>query len=330
MDTTSNEAIQVVPEALFTGIDASINYTIYTRKTKPGKPTANPTFECAKSSKKMVFKIVGKSGLSFGITKLKILSELAKTKPHAATLLRNSDAGKGDLGSLIWYAYIAGTQTYPKTRKNLMKITSNIEWSQWIDVCHVSQDKICGLNLMMSNPANELKRKCQEEALLIAANKINRRHNCHVQNRAKRNLDLGLTPDELALDDDEHSTNNNHSTDQSLTSDSSITNFLKQIIGSIAQPLSNAAKTISESVPEAPMLAYLAFCKIADLNGSIERRLTDAGLDQFTDFNQEFLPREELAKLDLRPGVITWLYMNVKSFQNKLTENQMQQQQHIL
>jgi hypothetical protein len=47
----------------------------------------------------------------------------------------------------------------------------------------------------------------KEEALVIAANKINRRHNRHVQNQAKKNLDLGLTPDELALDNDEETTN---------------------------------------------------------------------------------------------------------------------------
>jgi hypothetical protein len=146
---------------LITGIDASIDYTIYTRKTKPGKPTANPTFECTKSSKKMVFKIIGESGLSFGITKLKILHELTKTEPHAATLLRNADAGKGDLGSLTWFAYISGTQTYPKTEKNLVKITNDLEWLKWVEVCHVSRDKTCGLILMMPNPASELKRKRQ-------------------------------------------------------------------------------------------------------------------------------------------------------------------------
>jgi hypothetical protein len=113
---------------------------------------------------------------------------------------------------------------------------------------------------------------------------------------------------------------------QGFTNDSSITDFLNQIIGSIAQPSSSTAETISESAPEAPMSAYLAFCKIADPDGSIERRLSDAGLDQFTDFIQEFLPREELVKLDLRPGVITRLYMNVKAFKKKLTKNQIQAQ----
>ncbi|EGF98440.1 uncharacterized protein MELLADRAFT_79696 [Melampsora larici-populina 98AG31] len=106
--------------------------------------------------------------------------------------------------------------------------------------------------------------------------------------------------------------------------DSAITDMLKHIMGSIVQPPIDAAEGSTSTSLSAPIADYLIFCGIKDEDRSIEACLTEAGLDQYTLFNREFLPRKDLLKLNLVPGVVTRLYMNVKAFAKHLNESNIQ------
>ncbi|EGG09616.1 uncharacterized protein MELLADRAFT_95840 [Melampsora larici-populina 98AG31] len=91
-------------------------------------------------------------------------------------------------------------------------------------------------------------------------------------------------------------------------------NLMAQLVTSIQQPHTGVAEATSGAVLKAPLARYLNFCEIVDLDGSVEARLTEAGFDQYDLFDQTYLPRDDLVKLNLRPGDITRLYKNVNRF----------------
>ncbi|KAH9815897.1 hypothetical protein DFH28DRAFT_1107345 [Melampsora americana] len=100
--------------------------------------------------------------------------------------------------------------------------------------------------------------------------------------------------------------------------------MIKQVFGPLAPPPSDALDSSSEQTLKAPMSAFLSYCEIPDIDGSIKGRLDEAGIDQYILFDEKFLPRQILVDLNLRPGLITRLYMNVKGFAKKLNKEQVQ------
>ncbi|KAH9820273.1 hypothetical protein DFH28DRAFT_1218710 [Melampsora americana] len=113
----------------------------------------------------------------------------------------------------------------------------------------------------------------------------------------------------------------------SSSSDSTLRNMaimIKQVFGPLVPPPSDALDSSSEQTLKAPMSAYLSYCEIPDIDGLIKGHLDEAGIDQYILFDEKFLPRQVLVDLNLRPGVITRLYMNVKGFSKKLNKEQVQ------
>ncbi|KAH9814038.1 hypothetical protein DFH28DRAFT_1095907 [Melampsora americana] len=212
---SSSSDVVILPVAtrpsLVTGINLSIDYTIWIRKTKAGKQSSEPTWEATKPAKKLNVLLTGMSTTSFESAKVQIFSEIKQAKMEAFTLLRAADNGEGDLGSLNWHAYISRSRVYPKTGDRIVFITNDTEWTEWLQVCEVSKDTSCGLHLTIENPGLAHKIKRQNEALVIEAAKVDRRRNRHAAKRAKKakkskksNLrnNEGLTQQELVLDDD--------------------------------------------------------------------------------------------------------------------------------
>ncbi|KAH9807721.1 hypothetical protein DFH28DRAFT_1100471 [Melampsora americana] len=111
----------------------------------------------------------------------------------------------------------------------------------------------------------------------------------------------------------------------SSSSDSTLRDMaimIKQVFGPLVPPPSDALDSSSEQTLKAPMSAYLSYCEIPDIDGLIKGCLDEAGIDQYILFDEKFLPRQVLVDLNLRPGVITRLYMNVKGFAKKLNKEQ--------
>ncbi|KAH9816723.1 hypothetical protein DFH28DRAFT_1081589 [Melampsora americana] len=187
MSVTSDAVNQAATAMLInTGIDVKINYTMWIQKGQVKKSLAE-SYELRKPSKEFDFKIIGKEGLSFRNTKQKILVKIATAEKNAATLLRAANAGKGPV-DLQWHAYITMNRV-------------NHKWVEFLHACDTSQDKICGLKLIMPNPELVNKRKRQEETLVIKAAKINRKHNCQAARKSKKTpVDQGLTAQVLVLE----------------------------------------------------------------------------------------------------------------------------------
>ncbi|KAH9815089.1 hypothetical protein DFH28DRAFT_1165266 [Melampsora americana] len=234
---------------LNTGINLSIDYTIWIWKTKSGKQSGEPTWEATKPAKKLNVLVTGMSITSFESGKAQIFSEIKQSKPEAFTLLRAADSGESDSGSLNWHAYISMSRAYPKTGDRMVFITNDTEWSEWLQVCKASKDKTCGLHLMIENPGLAHKKRRQNKALLIEAARIKRQHNRHAAKRAKKakkskklknDNNEGLPQDDLALDDDtdnaedvELSTDDHSSQGTESTGGDSDTNAIKIVTGDI-------------------------------------------------------------------------------------------------
>ncbi|EGG09730.1 uncharacterized protein MELLADRAFT_95196 [Melampsora larici-populina 98AG31] len=419
-----NEAPNVGAVSLIeTGIEALIDYTIWFPKVKPGKQGSGQSFESPKPTNNLKVTITGDTALSFKAAKLHILSEINKHELLAVTLLRAADKGEGELGNLKWHVYISTSKLYPKTGGQIVFITSDEAWKEWLDVCKVSKDKVCGINLVMQNPAVEQKKK--RKSLLLQAAKITRRNNRVAAKQPKKTPgNNNLTPEEMALDDEgqveltsdeisnssgstggdtdtdavkivadliykRHPIKSHYSTsvpvfvdptntdrffyittgmsrlwateklacdatgskvvtidippkasgiqwlsrsDQQMNrnkpgpgSNSSLRDMalmIKEVFGPIGQPTSDPLSSISGPTLKAPMSDYLSFCNIPDLDGSIKERLAGAGIDEYSLFDQEFLPHQDLTQLNLSTGTIARLYMNVKAFSKKLNDEQ--------
>ncbi|KAH9812212.1 hypothetical protein DFH28DRAFT_899232, partial [Melampsora americana] len=196
-------------------IDITIDYTMWIPKGQVMKPSAE-SYELRKPAKEFHLKIIGENALSFRNTKHNILVEIATAEKNAATLLRAADTGKGPV-DLQWHAYITMNRVYPKTGRQIVLITSNQEWLEFLHACDASRDKICGLNLIMPNPALVNKRKRQEEILVIEAAKIDRKQNCRAARKPKQTpVERGSTAQVLVLDNDNNDTELN--TDNQLES----------------------------------------------------------------------------------------------------------------
>ncbi|KAH9809347.1 hypothetical protein DFH28DRAFT_1086418 [Melampsora americana] len=410
-----------------TVFDISIDYTIWIRKTKSGKQSGEPIWELTKPTRKLNVILTGASTTSFKTAKLQVFSEIKKISDETLTLLRAAEDGESDSGGLHWHAYITMNRVYPKTGDRTKFITNDTEWMDWLHACKASKDRICGLHLMIENPGLAHKKKRQNEALLIEAARIKRRHNRHAAKRAKKakktkktknRANEGLTQEELALDDDadndedpgltteDHSSEAGESTGgdsdtdaikivsgdiykrhpirteyctstpvyidplnkdrffyitaaiarnwakeklkcddegtkvvtvdvppkvpsmywkdlstektrryKASSGDSSLQDMalmLKQVITSNSQPPSHAPQSSIGPTLKAPMSEYLRYCEIEDPNGVINDVLAEAGIDQYSLFNPDHLPREDLKELKLSIGTIARLYMNVQ------------------
>lgn len=97
--------------------------------------------------------------------------------------------------------------------------------------------------------------------------------------------------------------------------------MMKELKNSYQHTRPSRGESISCAGLKAQMSDDLAFCGLTDTDGSIEQRLSSAGLDHFSLFQTNFLPREEVAVLGLNAGIITRLYLNVQDFAEKLRED---------
>ncbi|KAH9821313.1 hypothetical protein DFH28DRAFT_923718 [Melampsora americana] len=100
--------------------------------------------------------------------------------------------------------------------------------------------------------------------------------------------------------------------------------MIKQVFGPLAPPPSDALESSSKQTSKAPMSAYLSYCEMPDIDGSIKGRLNEASIDQYILSDETFLPGQVVVDLNLRPGVITQLNMNVRGFAKKLNKEQVQ------
>jgi hypothetical protein len=154
--------------AIETGLNVVVDYTIWFPKSKSGKPGVE-TWESASLEEKLLLTIAGDNAISFKAAKEYILSTINETAPLAVTLLCAADNRGGNTG-FKWHTYISGCKLFPKTGVRQVFMADDEKWKEWVDLCKVSADIVCGIELLMHNPTAAEKRKRQvSDTILMSA-----------------------------------------------------------------------------------------------------------------------------------------------------------------